>query len=158
MLNPTWLASLPTKQMAANALLLNPTQEILLVKPIYRDDWLLPGGVVEQQESPRSACQRELQEELGLTISVDRLLCLEYQSQTVDRPENLQFLFYGGQLSPEQISRITLPFQELSAYRFVSRSVARSLLSTRSSQRLDLAIEALNHQQSLYIEDGQRMG
>ena len=65
---------LPKKRMAAAALFLNEQHEILIVKPIYRELWLLPGGVVEEGESPRQACIREIREELGLVIAVGRFL------------------------------------------------------------------------------------
>jgi hypothetical protein len=38
--------------MAAGALFFNHRDEILILKPTYRDDWLIPGGVVELDESP----------------------------------------------------------------------------------------------------------
>ena len=38
---------LPRKRMASAALFLNAQSEILIVKPIYREFWLLPGGVIE---------------------------------------------------------------------------------------------------------------
>jgi 8-oxo-dGTP pyrophosphatase MutT (NUDIX family) len=38
---------------------------VLLVDPVYRDTWDLPGGAVEAEESPHAAC-REVAEELGL--------------------------------------------------------------------------------------------
>src|SRR5215469_2715077 len=54
------------KRMAASALFLNEQGNVLIVKPTYRPDWLLPGGSVEDHESPREACIREVREELSL--------------------------------------------------------------------------------------------
>ena len=72
---------LPKKRMAAGALFLNERQEILIVKPAYREFWLLPGGVIEDGESPRQACMREIREELGLEVWVEKLLCVDYKVQ-----------------------------------------------------------------------------
>ncbi len=66
--------ALPKKRMAAGALFLNEEEKILIVKPTYRPDWLLPGGSVEKEESPREACIQEIQEELCLEIVLERLL------------------------------------------------------------------------------------
>lgn len=39
-----------------------------------RDEWELPGGKLEPDESPEQCCAREIQEELSIAISVDALL------------------------------------------------------------------------------------
>ena len=37
--------------------------------------WEFPGGKIEPGESPEAALQREIQEELGIDITINRLLC-----------------------------------------------------------------------------------
>ena len=37
--------------------------------------WEFPGGKVEQNETREAACIREIQEELNVTIQIDRFLC-----------------------------------------------------------------------------------
>ena len=56
--------SRPAKRMGAGALL-RDAQDRVLVQPSYKPGWEVPGGVVEQIESPRAACSREPTEELG---------------------------------------------------------------------------------------------
>lgn len=43
--------NLPQKRMAVAALFFNERGEILILKPSYKEDWILPGGVVELNES-----------------------------------------------------------------------------------------------------------
>ncbi|MEM8707337.1 MAG: NUDIX hydrolase [Actinomycetota bacterium] len=43
----------------------------LMVNPVYRDGWTLPGGLIDRGEAPADAVARELQEELGLDADVD---------------------------------------------------------------------------------------
>ena len=154
MSTPDYIASLPTKRMAAGALFFNADKEILIVQPTYRESWLVPGGVVEAHESPRVACRREVREELGLDVPLGRLLCVEYRSPAPPSTESLQFIFAGGILSPDSIRQITLPARELSAFCFVTPDEAMRRLGARLGRRIQLALTALHEERTVYAEDG----
>jgi 8-oxo-dGTP diphosphatase len=50
---------------------------LVLVKrkfPPFVDDWCLPGGFIEALESPEESAVREVKEETGLDITIDRLV------------------------------------------------------------------------------------
>jgi 8-oxo-dGTP diphosphatase len=147
--------SLPKKRLAAGALLLNRQRDVLLVKPIYRTGWLIPGGAVETNESPRAGCRREVAEELGLNIAIGRLLTLDYQLPQTERTECLHFIFAGPVLTPQLIAQITLPANELSAYQFAPLAEAIHLLNTQLARRVQLAYQAHEQQGTIYAEDGQ---
>jgi len=51
---------------------------VLVVKPTYKPGWELPGGSVEDGESPATAATREVDEELGLRRSPGCLLAVDY--------------------------------------------------------------------------------
>ena len=87
-----------------------------------------PGAPVDADESPRQACTREIQEELGLGIDVGRLLCLEWQGPADDWSESLMFVYDGGVVTGP-LNPI-LKTDELRAFRFVSPS---NLMPSRSS-------------------------
>lgn len=146
--------ALPKKRMAAGALFLNEAGNILIVKPTYRPDWLLPGGTVEENESPREACAREIKEELNLEVFLEHLLCIEYLSKDLQQTESVQFVFYGGQLSQTQIQTIVLPAIELNEYRFSPRDEACLLLSRKLAKRLPYCLLALKENMTIYLEDG----
>jgi len=148
-------ASLPRKRMGAGALFFNQEGALLLVKPTYRDYWLLPGGAIEENESPFQACVREVHEELGLALALERLLCLDYVSrQGIAVTESLQFIFSGGVLTEAQIGAISLPQDELSEFRFVSWADAVSLVSPRMSKRIEYCLQALEKETAIYLEEG----
>src|SRR5882724_3664785 len=73
-----YVASLARKRMAAGALFLDEDGRVLLVDPIYRETWDLPGGAVEAEESPQAACRREVAEELGLDRQPGRVLAVDW--------------------------------------------------------------------------------
>ncbi|HSH05771.1 MAG TPA: NUDIX hydrolase, partial [Anaerolineae bacterium] len=88
-----YYAGLPRKRMGSGCLLWDEGKRILLVKPTYKPGWEIPGGVVEADESPRAACERELVEELGLRRRVGRLLVFEYNEGVGEKTESLMFIF-----------------------------------------------------------------
>jgi hypothetical protein len=53
-----YVASLARKRMAASAFLRDAAGRVLLVDPVYKKPWDLPGGAVEAEESPHAACRR----------------------------------------------------------------------------------------------------
>ncbi|GHO50153.1 NUDIX domain-containing protein [Ktedonospora formicarum] len=150
--NETFYATLPRKRMGASALFFNEAGNILIVKPSYRPDWLFPGGVVDADESPLMACRREILEELGLQIPIDRLLYVDYKGRDGYKTESLQFIFYGGVLSEREIAAIRLQEAELLAYRFVNYEEARQLLSTRLGAALPMALDAIQQHGATYFE------
>lgn len=55
------------------AVVLNESGEVLLLKRADREQWALPTGTVERGEPVEEAISREVQEEIGLQITVDQL-------------------------------------------------------------------------------------
>jgi 8-oxo-dGTP pyrophosphatase MutT (NUDIX family) len=145
----------PRRRITAGALLFNQRGELLIVKPTYRDDecWLIPGGRVEENESPMEGCRREIREELGHDLTLERLLCIEYQSRGRTKPQSVHFVFHGGVLSERLIQRIQLPADELGEFRFSDWPQARELLCLRLVQRLVFALKALEQGRVIYLED-----
>lgn len=145
--------SLPQKRVAAGALFLNEQRQILIVKPTYRPDWLLPGGTIELDKSPRQGCTREVAEELGLDVQLQQLLCIDYIA-SAEKGECLQFVFYGKILSDAEILAITLPLDELSEYHFLSLSEIDQHLSVTTAARLPFCLQALEYNTTIYLENG----
>ena len=123
------------------------------MKPCHEDTWGIPGGIVEQNESPLQACVREVHEEIGLQRAMERLLCVDYTSENANSSESLQFIFLGGTLSPDEIAAIRLCAEELSEYSLLEPAKALTLLNERLSRRLARCLAALSTIGALYLED-----
>lgn len=66
-----WCLRRPTCRGAAVAVVENGS--LLLVRPSYREEWGLPGGLVDRAESAAPAAARELHEETAIMVSADAL-------------------------------------------------------------------------------------
>jgi 8-oxo-dGTP diphosphatase len=60
----------------ATACFLNAARELLVVRKRGTLKWMLPGGKLDQGESPEQALVRELEEELRVTLSTANLQAL----------------------------------------------------------------------------------
>jgi len=149
----TYQQTLPKKRISAGCLFFDAAGNLLVVNPTYKQDWEIPGGVVEADESPRETVMREVREELGLARAPLRLLGVDYSGQTDRRTESLQFIFLGGVLSADEIARIRLPAAELSEYRFLAPEEALALLSKRLRRRLRCCLANLDRPGALYMEE-----
>jgi 8-oxo-dGTP diphosphatase len=125
-------------QGASIAFIKNERGDLLIVKPNYlgTDDWSLPGGVIEEGESPIEACQRECLEELGIHVKVGKLLCLEHRIPSHPEGETNKFIFDCGVLLPEQ-QIFTLQPDEIDEAVFKPLSEAINLVSQVMRRRLE---------------------
>lgn len=71
-----FFASLPRKVIAASCVVRDERDRLLVVFDSFRRHWTLPGGVVDADEDPRLAAQREAWEEAGVRVRAGRLLGL----------------------------------------------------------------------------------
>jgi ADP-ribose pyrophosphatase YjhB (NUDIX family) len=153
-----YLKSIPRKRVSAGALFFNAAGELLIVKPNYLDQWNIPGGAGELNESPQRTCNREVHEEIGLSQKFDRLLVIDhlFNQETLD--ESLLFIFHGGELSTDQINKIQLQADELDGYTFKPIAECTKLLSPNMAKRLPLCMKALEKKETMLLESGKDNG
>jgi ADP-ribose pyrophosphatase YjhB (NUDIX family) len=142
-----------TPRVAAGALFLDTEGRILLVRPIYKDYWDIPGGYVEPGESPRAACVRELREELGLELSVGPHLVVDW-APADNEGDKLLFIFDGGSLTTDELGRVALQPDELAEMRFVHPADLNEMVPPRLSRRLIVALAAKEAALPVYAEHG----
>src|SRR5438477_3570465 len=88
--------------VAAGALFTDAAERILMVRPTYKKHWDIPGGYVEPGESPRAACEREVREELGLTVQVGPLLVVDW-APAEDEGDKILYIFDAGRMTDERL-------------------------------------------------------
>jgi 8-oxo-dGTP diphosphatase len=149
-----YAASLPRKRMAAGALFRDDQGRVLLVDPVYKDTWDLPGGSVEAEESPQAACRREVAEELGLDRPPGRVLAVDWVPSRGARPEGLILVYDGGTLSPGEIGAITVPADELAGFALVPPAEVAARVSELVGRRIAACVAAADQGTVLSLEAG----
>ncbi|MBZ4320670.1 NUDIX domain-containing protein [Streptomyces huiliensis] len=131
------------KRVSADVLLRDAAGGFLLVKPTYKPGWDLPGGMAEANEAPDLAALRELREELGLTVTIRRLLVVDWVAPHGPWDDQLAFVFDGGVLDAATAAGLRPCDGELSELSFFAPGRARGLLGPRLCRRFAAAVDTM---------------
>jgi 8-oxo-dGTP diphosphatase len=149
-----YVASLARKRMAAGALFRDAAGGVLLVNPVYKPTWGMPGGAVEAEESPHAACRREVAEELGLDRVPGRVLAVDWVPSGPERPEGLIVVYGGGVLSAAEAGEIVLADGELAGYAFVAPDEVPALVTPLLARRIAACLQAIESGTVATLENG----
>jgi ADP-ribose pyrophosphatase YjhB (NUDIX family) len=142
------------KRVAAKVLVRDAPGRVLLVDPVYKPFWHLPGGMAESNEPPRAAAARELREEVGLAVPIGRLLVVDWVGPNDPWDDHLVFVFDGGTVTEPRGAGPRIRDPEISAYRFVTVDAAAGLLRPDVHARLVRSHAALTEGTTAYGETG----
>ena len=143
---------IPAIPASAGALIFDRAGRLLILKPVYKSGWTIPGGVVEGGgETPWQACRREVREECGLTVDRGRLVCVDSRPPRRGKPGGLRFLFDCGPLPEEDLAAIVLQREEISRYRLEALPAALELLRKPIRRRVRAARQSGG---PCYLENG----
>lgn len=147
--------NLPQKRMAVAALIFNERGQILILKTSYKKYWLLPGGVVEKDESLAVALTREIKEEIDLDITNFKLAALDYCAPNIrngiQNTESLQILFDGGIIDAVTEALIKVDNDEILEHMFCDIEEALKLLSKPIRRRVS---SYLDSRETVHLENG----
>lgn len=147
-----YAAMLPKKQVGTAVLFFNTKGEVLIVKPNYKEGWLVPGGAANEDESPLCCALRETKEEIGLDITALELVGIYYGHKKGVFTDSLKFVFSGGTLNDAQIAEIKLQNEELEIYTFMTPQEAIPLFSSSLQKSVPACLEAIKNNTVAYIE------
>jgi len=142
----------------ATVVIFDDDGHLLIVEPIERPTWEIPGGVIEQREAPRAGCARGLLEELGIVIEVGRLLVVDWTTGGhMENPdERVEFVFDGGVLTEERLDAVDLPSDELASWACLPVEDLFAMLRGDLTRRVTAALGALAAGETWYLENTTR--
>ena len=98
-----------------------------MLKPSYKNHFVFPGGVSDQNESPRQTAIRELSEETGISVTEKALLFagVSYTPSHNDFPEKIVFSFLYN-CSAQPSLRLQADEIELAEWVFIENILEKS--------------------------------
>jgi 8-oxo-dGTP pyrophosphatase MutT (NUDIX family) len=113
---------------------------VLLCQLTYKNDWDLPGGVVEVGESPQLAVSREVEEELGLTIEAGPLVLTDWLPPWGGWDDAVCLVFDGGVHHESILEQVVRQQREIRAARFCTLDEVHELCADFTARRLVAAL------------------
>ncbi|HET7016107.1 MAG TPA: NUDIX hydrolase [Streptosporangiaceae bacterium] len=141
-----------TPRVAAGALFVDRGR-VLLVGKTYGNRWDIPGGYVDRGESPASACEREIREELGLERRISRLLVQDWAPSEAEG-DKILYIFDCGSLGDDE-DCVRLDGEEIGETQWVGIGDVDKFVIPRLARRLRNAYQAHLTDVILYLEHGE---
>jgi 8-oxo-dGTP pyrophosphatase MutT (NUDIX family) len=108
-------AGLPTKRVIAQGLIRSGGGKVLLCHLTYKQEWDLPGGVVDRHEAPAEALRREIREELGVDLPNGGLRLVNWLPPWRGWDDACQFVFDLGVHDEDVVADMVLEPREIVA-------------------------------------------
>jgi ADP-ribose pyrophosphatase YjhB (NUDIX family) len=145
---------LPRKRAISQMLIRDTAERVLLCELTYKQDWDLPGGVVEVGESPQLAVGREVEEELGLSLEAGALLLTDWLPAWGGWDDALCLVFDGGAHDPAMAGDVVKQDREIRAAAFCTIDEVRDRAADFTARRVEAALANLKAPGPAYTESG----
>jgi 8-oxo-dGTP pyrophosphatase MutT (NUDIX family) len=144
---------LPRKRAISQLLVRDGDGRVLMCRLTYKQDWDLPGGVVEVGESPQDAVSREVEEELGLRIDAGELVLTDWLPPWGGWDDAICLVFDGGVQDPAILGRMVKEEREIRDARFLTLEEVGDLAADFTLRRVEAALQS----ESRYTESGRSL-
>jgi RimJ/RimL family protein N-acetyltransferase/8-oxo-dGTP pyrophosphatase MutT (NUDIX family) len=145
---------LPRKRAISQLLVRDRGGRVLLCRLTYKQDWDLPGGVVEVGESPQLAVAREVEEELALQLPAGRLLLTDWLPPWSGCDDALCLVFDGGAHDATLLDAVVRQEREIRDAAFCTVEEVRDRCADFTARRVEAALANLGGGGPAYTESG----
>lgn len=150
-------AALPLKRVIAQGLVTGGHDRVLLCELTYKQEWDLPGGVVDPHESPAFAVRREIGEELGVDLPVRRLLVVDWLPPYRQWDDALLLGFDLGE-HPGLVEEAVLEAAEIRAVHWCGPEEVAARMAPYAARLVGQLVQARAEGRVRYVEDGYPTG
>ena len=147
----------PRKRVISHVLLTDEAGRACVLETTFKPDYELPGGILNPAESPRAGAVREVQEELGHTISVGRLLVVDWLAPYLGWEDAVELIFDAGVINPRTAAMLRPDGTEIRRIHWLPPLEAAGTMAPFARGRLIAALEARAERRTAYLERGQRI-
>ena len=145
---------LPRKRAISQLLIRDQDGRVLLCRLTYKQDWDLPGGVVEVGESPQLAVFREVEEELALQLPAGPLLLTDWLPPWSGWDDALCLVFDGGAHDTSLLEDVVRQEREIREAAFCDIDQVRERCADFTARRVEAALANLAGGSPAYTESG----
>lgn len=145
------------KRLISHLLLTDEAGRVCILETTFKPDFELPGGILEHGESPRAGLVREIEEELSHTVSVGRLLVVDWLAPYLGWEDAVELIFDGCQLAAHAVPLLTPDLREIRAVHWLEPDEAAARMAPFARGRLLGALAAREAGRTFYLEAGVRV-
>ncbi len=132
---------LPMKRVIGHAVFRDSHGRVLLTETRYKEDWELPGGIIEPLEPPRLGAQREVMEEIGLAVEFRNPALTDWMPPYLGWSDAVEFIFDGGTLADDVVAGIVVTDpRELADVHWVAPDDLDAHVTDLSARRIRLLL------------------
>lgn len=115
------MASKHKRASSANVIIEDKRGRLLVLKAHYKPYWSLPGGFIDEGDTPREAAIREVQEEIGIELDAQNLEFAAFVDRISEVADTYLFVFRVIDPVGSDI-KLTLQPDEIAEYDWVTRA------------------------------------